>query len=45
VTLIAGGWEAWASKYPDKIENKSMENNVTPKVKEEPVSDGGSCGG
>jgi rhodanese-related sulfurtransferase len=47
VASIAGGWEVWASKYPDKIETTAIDNNVTQKAKEGPVpvSDGGSCGG
>ncbi len=45
VASIAGGFDEWANKYPEKIETKPTEDKIIHKAKEEPVSDGGSCGG
>ncbi len=45
VTSIAGGFDAWALKYPDKIITKPIEKEIAPKSKEQPIPDGGSCGG
>jgi rhodanese-related sulfurtransferase len=45
VTSIAGGFDSWALKYPDKIATKPIENEVIQKSKAEPISDSGSCGG